>query len=37
MDQDFIKRKHGKDRVTYEHPLLEGILKETHGTLVYQE
>jgi len=37
MDQDFIKRKHGKEKVTYEHPLLEGILKETYGTLVYQE
>jgi len=37
MDQDFIKRKHGKERVTYEHPLLEDILKETYGTLVYQE
>jgi DNA polymerase III subunit alpha len=37
MDQDFIKRKHGKERVTYEHPLLEGILNETYGTLVYQE
>jgi DNA polymerase-3 subunit alpha len=37
MDQDFIKRKHGKQKVTYEHPLLEDILKETYGTLVYQE
>jgi DNA polymerase-3 subunit alpha len=37
MDQDFIKRKHGKEKVTYEHPLLEDILKETYGTLVYQE
>jgi DNA polymerase-3 subunit alpha len=37
MDQDFIKRKHGKEKVAYEHPLLEGILNETYGTLVYQE
>jgi DNA polymerase-3 subunit alpha len=37
MDQDFIKRKDGKEKVTYEHPSLEGILKETYGTLVYQE
>jgi len=37
MDQDFIKRKHGKSKVEYEHPLLEGILNETYGTLVYQE
>ena len=37
MDQDFIKRKHGKEKVVYEHPLLADILKETYGTLVYQE
>ncbi|HEY2387189.1 MAG TPA: DNA polymerase III subunit alpha [Candidatus Binatia bacterium] len=37
MDQDFIKRKHGKEKVAYEHPLLESILNETYGTLVYQE
>ena len=37
MDQDFINRKHGRERTTYEHPLLEGILGETYGTLVYQE
>src|SRR5204862_7615299 len=37
MDQDFIKRKHGKEKVNYDHPLLEEILKETYGTLVYQE
>ncbi len=37
MDQDFIKRKYGKEKVNYDHPLLEEILKETYGTLVYQE
>ncbi len=37
MDQDFIKRKYGKEQVDYDHPLLEEILKETYGTLVYQE
>lgn len=34
---DFIKRKHGEVEVSYDHPLLEPILKETHGIIVYQE
>ena len=33
----FINRKHGKEQVTYQHPLLESILKETYGVIVYQE
>ncbi len=33
----FIKRKHGKERITYLHPKLEPILKTTHGIGVYQE
>jgi len=33
----FIKRKHGKESITYMHPLLEPILKETYGIMVYQE
>ncbi len=33
----FIHRKHGKEKVEYQHPLLEPILKETYGTLCYQE
>lgn len=33
----FINRKHGREPITYEHPLLEPILKETYGVLVYQE
>jgi DNA polymerase III subunit alpha len=37
MDQDFIKRKHGKEKISYEHPLLEGVLNETYGTMIYQE
>ncbi len=37
MVEDFIKRKHGKARISYPHPLLEDILKETHGLFVYQE
>ncbi|MEO6028496.1 MAG: DNA polymerase III subunit alpha [Candidatus Binatia bacterium] len=37
MDQDFIKRKHGKEKIVYDHPLLEGVLNETYGTMIYQE
>ncbi|MDD3050453.1 MAG: DNA polymerase III subunit alpha [Candidatus Cloacimonetes bacterium] len=33
----FIRRKHGKEKVTYDHPLAEDILKETYGVTVYQE
>ena len=33
----FIKRKHGHEEVSYDHPLLEPILKETYGIIVYQE
>lgn len=33
----FIKRKEGKIKVDYIHPLLEDILKETYGVIVYQE
>jgi len=34
---DFIKRRHGKVEIRYEHPLLEEISKETYGILIYQE
>jgi DNA polymerase-3 subunit alpha len=33
----FIERKHGRTKVEYEHPLMEAILKETYGIMVYQE
>lgn len=34
---DFIDRKYGRQQVTYLHPKLEPILKETYGIIVYQE
>ena len=34
---EFIERKYGKTKVAYLHPLLEQILKETYGIIVYQE
>jgi len=37
MIDDFIKRKHGKAKVVYPHPLLEPILKPTYGVIVYQD
>jgi len=37
MVDDFINRKHGKARVDYMHPSLEGTLKPTYGVIVYQE
>ncbi|MCK5760357.1 MAG: DNA polymerase III subunit alpha, partial [Candidatus Delongbacteria bacterium] len=33
----FIKRKHGKEDITYDHPLMEKYLKDTYGITVYQE
>ena len=33
----FIDRKHGREKIVYDHALLEPILKETYGVLVYQE
>lgn len=33
----FIKRKHGEETISYLHPKFENALKETYGTLVYQE
>jgi DNA polymerase III subunit alpha len=33
----FCARKHGKEPVVYPHPLLEPVLSETYGVMVYQE
>lgn len=33
----FINRKHGRERIEYQHSLLELILDETYGIMVYQE
>jgi len=33
----FIKRKHGKEDITYLHPKFEAALEQTYGILVYQE
>ena len=33
----YINRKHGYEKAEYLHPLMEEILKETYGIIVYQE
>ena len=37
MVDDFIDRKHGRQKVEYPHPSLEPILQPTYGTILYQE
>ncbi len=37
MVDDFINRKHGRQRVDFMHPDLETVLKPTYGVIVYQE
>ena len=33
----YIARKHGREDVEYMHPLLESVLEETYGIMIYQE
>jgi len=33
----YIARKHGEEQPEYLHPLLEQVLKETYGVIIYQE
>jgi DNA polymerase-3 subunit alpha len=37
MVKQFVDRKHGRAQVEYKHPALEPLLKDTYGTIVYQE
>jgi len=37
MVDDFIERRHGRKRTTYQFPELEPVLGETYGVIVYQE
>jgi len=34
---DYIERKHGRQKISYIHPKLEPILKNTQGIMIYQE
>ena len=37
MHTEYVERKHGRAKVSYPHPSLEPILKNTYGIIVYQE
>lgn len=37
MVPQYINRKNGREKVVYDHPMMEEILKETYGVTIYQE
>lgn len=37
LDEVFLDRRHGREAVVYDHPLMEKYVKKTYGILVYQE
>ncbi len=37
MIPSFINRKHGREPIEIDHPLMQNILSETYGVMVYQE
>ncbi len=37
MVDDFIERKHGRQKIEYPHPSLATLLADTYGVIVYQE
>jgi DNA polymerase-3 subunit alpha len=37
MVKQYVECKHGRARPEYPHPLLEDVLRETHGVILYQE
>ena len=37
MVDDFVERKHGRQKISYPHPSLAPILKDTYGMILYQE
>ncbi len=37
MVPQYINRKHGREKVRYDHPMMKEILEETYGVTVYQE
>jgi DNA polymerase-3 subunit alpha len=37
MIDDYINRKHGRQKPTYAHPIMEEILSETYAVMTYQE
>ncbi len=37
IDKDYCDYKHGRKKVTFVHPIMENILQETYGMMIYQE
>ena len=37
MVDEFVARKHKRAKIDYEHPLIEPILRDTYGVILYQE
>ncbi len=37
MVDDYVNRKHGREKAVYHHPVFKDVLEETHGVMVYQE
>src|SRR5437762_6077911 len=37
MVDAYVNRKHGREKPAYQHPVMEEILRETYGVIVYQE
>jgi DNA polymerase-3 subunit alpha len=37
MVDDYVNRKHGREQPAYAHPVMEAVLTETHGVILYQE
>ncbi|MFH1790950.1 MAG: DNA polymerase III subunit alpha [Candidatus Omnitrophota bacterium] len=37
MLDDYMRRRHGEVKIKYDHPMLEPILKDTYGIIVFQE
>jgi len=37
MIPSFINRKHGREKIEFDHPAMKDILSETYGIMVYQE
>ncbi len=37
MVEDYVQVKHGRKQAEYMHPVMEEVLEETHGVMVYQE
>ncbi len=37
MAEVYLRRKHGREPVGYDHPALEPVLRDTYGVIIYQE